>query len=146
MVIKLQPTQVSALWEAIKVSAVKANKIPENFEQAYANKVLEALLSGRYEAWVLYSETNQERHIHAIGITSIVEDTMQGFTYLSMHTLFGFRPLTDELKLETWEAMKAYGKANGCHKLMTTTGHPRIKELAEMVGMSEESTTYGYTL
>lgn len=146
MVLKLLPNQIAELWDAIKVAAVKANRIADDFEQEYANHVLEALLSGRYEAWILCQEEEGKRQIFAIGITSIIDDTMMGYRALSMHTLFGFRPLSDDLKLETWGVMKAYAKANECHKLITTTGHSRIKDLAKMVGMVEDSVNYSFTL
>ena len=146
MVLKLQASQVSALWDAIKLSAFRANKIPENYEETYAAKLLEAILSGRYEVWVLCYKEGEGTQIAGVGISAIVVDNLMGYTYLNMHSLYAFRPISDELKLEAWEALKVYAKVNDCDRMQTVTGHHRIKALTEMVGMRELHTTYVYDL
>jgi hypothetical protein len=146
MVIKLQPMQISSLWDAIKLAAIRANSITSEQEQHFANKVLEALLTEVYQCWVLCYDNEEGRQISAIGITSIVNDKLFNLRYLNMHTVFGFRVMTPELKREAFEAFSAFAAGNGCAVFRTSTNNKAIKGLAEESYMTEILTTYSYKL
>lgn len=146
MVIKLLPAQIVAFWEPIKFALVQANEVPPEREQDYMNHALTAFLCERFQCWVTLEETPEGKQIVAIGVTSIMEDSMLGYKYLYIDAVFGFRAMADELAVESLEAAKKFAKANNCVMVKGITKHLRVRQLGALAGFEETATVISYTL
>lgn len=144
MIINLQPTQVVAFWDAVKHAIIQVKDIPAGQELSFTNKTLEQILAGKYQCWVVYTYEGdtQNKHIHAVGLTALVDHPMYGYRALSLELLYGFRPLSDEIMLTTFKDIMAFAKANGCSQITLETSSKRIEEMARLVGFAQESVRY----
>lgn len=141
MLIQLQPLQISLLWDEILHSAVQANQVSVDRRERYGQKLLENLLAGKFQAWVCFSQ-DETRKLHAIAITTIAEDSLTGEITAHVLSLYGYRTLTDELALETWDKFQTWARANGCAKISAETGNERIKQLCSLVGLKPQRVTF----
>jgi hypothetical protein len=142
MVIKLQPTQIAALWDAIKLTLVQSNNVPDELQEGYTVKALENLLSGKYECWVLLQDDEQGRQIVGVAVTSIIKDPMYDQKYIFMHAAYGFRRMSKELAFELRDALVAYGGANACKYIKGYTNNERVKQLNRLIGAEEIASVY----
>ena len=143
MLIRLRPTQISLLWEDIKYSAIQANNIPQHNQGAYANKLLENLLSAKFQCWIVF-DFNEEnnRQIHAIGITTIIEDNISGLRTLEILSLYGYRTLTDVIAMEGMRDLKEFARKHGCLVIKASTNVQRIKNLAKLTRFEPKYETF----
>ena len=135
MIIKLQPDQITLFWDMIKRCMIVSNDIPKEFHQDYANSILVKLLSGKLQAWILYKKNNEEKKlIHAIFITSIIDEKFHGIRVLGVEGVYGFRVLDDKLIQECYTKTEEFAKANGCNVLMADYTLERVKDILLSTG------------
>lgn len=146
MIVKLQPAQISMRWEAIKYSYIQANRIPEDLQSDSAIKLLENLMCGKFECWIIFEDTEEGRQAYAIGISSILRNTVRGYDYMELGTFYGLRRMPDELAIDSMNKVKEFARANGCKILTVHTSHARIQELLRLVDFQEAYTTYTFDL
>ena len=142
MLIQLQPIQISLLWENIRQSVMKAHKVPSSQELKYSNKLLENLLSGKFQCWMVYNLKDDKREIVAIGVTSIIKDNLFGTKNLHILSLYGMRILTEETARETFDKLSFYARKNKCEKVIMTTNVGRVVELAKARGFNQSAAIY----
>lgn len=146
MIVKLQPAQISMRWEAIKYAYMQANRVPEELQSDSAIKLLENLMSGKSDCWIIFEDTKEGRQANAIGITSILRQTVKGYDYLEIGTLYGLRKMSNELALDSMNKVKSFAKANGCKMISANTASRRVKELLHLTNFKEAYTTYTFDL
>lgn len=142
MIVRLQPDQVTAFWEAIKHGMIVANKIPSDQEQAYCTKTLENILSDKAQVWVGYFNREGQRTICGLGVTQIMEDGVTGMKMLFLHTLYAYRPLPDEVVDDIIPTLRAYAKEIGCVKMLGATTNKRLGEVFLNQGFNQDTSLY----
>ena len=142
MLIQLQPIQISLLWEDIRQSVMNAHKVPVDRELSYSNKLLENLLSGKFQCWMVYNLNDDEREIVAIGVTSIIKDNLFDTKNLHILSLYGMRILNEETAREAFDKLSFYARKNKCNKVIMTTNVGRVIELAKNRGFNQSATIY----
>ena len=145
MLIQLQLPQVSIFWDQIKHGVLQSNEIPEDQREHYANNILTKLLSGQFQAWMCFTGEDT-RKIHAIGITTLLQDNLYGYNRLHGLSLYGYRTLTEELALDAVRVLQEYAKNNSCEMFTLDTSIPRVAELAKLGGMRSTITRYSITI
>lgn len=134
MLIQLQPSQVSLLWENIKHGVLKANEVPAQNEEQFSTRLLKNLLSGKYQCWVVHGIVKEERKIVAIGVTTITNSLLYDTRVLHILSLYGYRTLTDAIAKDAFDKIKSYAKRNKCVKIEAYTSSERVKELMDAQG------------
>lgn len=129
MLIQLQPSQISILWDTIRHGVLKANKVPVENEAQFSSRLLKNLLSGKYQCWVVHKDEDGERRIVAIGVTVITNSLLYDTRVLHVLSLYGHRTLTDDVAKDSFDKIKSYAKRNKCVKIEAYTSSKRIKEL-----------------
>lgn len=142
MLIELQPAQISVFWNEIKHGVIQSNNIPANRQEEYTSNVLTKLLSGQFQAWLCFTEVDEGRKIHAIGVTTLLQDNLYGYNRLHGLSLYGYRTLTTDLALDAVETLRKYARNNRCEAFTLDTSIPRVAELARLGGMQETVTRY----
>jgi hypothetical protein len=142
MIVKLQPTQITAFWEAIRLAYMEAQNITVEKQGAAAVFLLQGLLSGKLSCWVIYAEEKEGRHIHAVAITSISQNMAHGNRHVLVEAIYGFRKLSDELATEGIQKLTEFARANDCQVIIAGTSSGRIKELAELTGFAKSHEVY----
>jgi hypothetical protein len=142
MLIQLQPVQISALWHEILDSYVRANEISSKAKAEVGKNLLVDLLSRKRNCWIVYSVQEEERRIHAIGITGITVDNMTGVRELEIFSLYGYRTLTEELSRESFQKFSDYARANQCQVIRAVSGVKRIQQLCDLVGLKPTASVY----
>lgn len=142
MLIQLQPVQISLLWENIRQSVVRANKVPADKEGKYSNRLMANLLSGKYQCWLVCDKQGDDKRIIAIGVTAIIEDHLYEVRTLDCLSLYGFRRLDEELAKDSFSKLMDYARRNNCEKIKMQTNVPRMKELIEQQGLSSNTVLY----
>ncbi len=139
MIINLQPHQISAFWDAIKEALVQANAVPIELQADYTNSALEKLLAGKFQAWLAYRLTDEgKKNIHAVIITSLVEDQLFGFRTLIIHSLYSYRLIKEDLIAEAMEQFKEFARANDCQRIQAETNNDRTFEIMRIAGFTKE--------
>lgn len=105
----------------------------------YANNVLSAVLSGRFQLWIA---TNEEREIYGFLVTRIGSDSLAVDNYLNIELVYGLRKSTEEIVFEIWEKLKEFALGYGCKYIRATTNVARAAELLTRVGAKEISRNF----
>ena len=143
MILQLQPKDVSAFWEGIKICLVRANEVSDEHYEEYTLNALEKLMSGKLQCWVVFNYDEEGRkNIRTMFITSIMEDRVFGYRSLYIEALYGFRKFTDVEALETIEQLKKYCKNTKCRYVRAITSNERVKEIAQMLGFQVLAASY----
>lgn len=141
MIIKLQPDQVVLFWDMIKRCMIASNDIPKEYQQDYTNNVLIKLLSGKLQAWIIYKlDDKGKKLIHAIYVTSIIDEAFHGVKILNVEGVYGFRLLDNELIKECYEKSEEFAKSNGCGVISADYSIDRIKDILLSVGFKKHRT------
>lgn len=144
MILKLTGDQVAAYWDLIQYSWLQTNPPPSGVaETEYLNILLENLLSGVAQAWLVLSD---EHEVIAIGVTQLVRDIVSGLESVVIRSLFGLRRLENELAKSAFESFLTYAKNTGAHQVRLETNIGRVKQLAELVGCKKLFETFTLNL
>ena len=146
MIVRLQPEQISIMWDSIKFAVLEANSIGPSQSDLFLNEVLGLLLSGKAQAWIMYEDAEGSRTIYAIVVTCFMEEPLLGYNYLLVHSVYGFKPLNLERIYEAMAAFEEFGKANGAFKIVGMTREERLLNVYERLGMEREVFVYSKNL
>lgn len=137
MIIKLQSDQVVLFWDMIKQGIVTSYRIPNEYRQDFTIKSLEHLLSGKAQAWVGYEINGDDKKIHYVLTTKIVDEKHYGIRYLSIESLYGFRLISQEILNEMYEGLKEFALANNCNVMLTSTLGKRAEDMLLSLGFEK---------
>lgn len=111
---------------------------PQNLESPTLRaNITGALVDGRLQVWQILGkvkDTGQWRPV-GYGTTSIRPDELSGQKSLLIYTLFSYAVIKDEAYQDFWKVIEAYGKDQGCVKVVLFTDNVRVLQMAESVGM-----------
>lgn len=139
MMNQLQPHQISHLWTPIRESIRRSSGVSAARIDDYLNNILEGLLSGKHQAWVLYyiDEETEERQLYGIGITSIVDDHFYRCKNLYIDHVYAFRKMTGEIIQEVWNTFRTFAENCECESVIAYTNNDKALNIAKMSGFQE---------
>lgn len=134
MLLKLSEDQITIYWENIR-QALLFNDLPmaDASEEKMAT-VLEGLLSGSVQAWILFEMENGKERIYAMAITSFVYEPVTLTKNLVIYNLYGYEFVPPRLWTEGVKGLKKFAKAKGCYTLIAYSKVPRILTIVEELG------------
>lgn len=142
-IIQLQPKQIADFWDGIKRSLSMSVSINDEAYDRYMNKALERLLSGALACWLIFDyDTDFNKQIHAMIVTSIKEDLTFGYRTVWIEGLYGFRKLSDAQALDAIESLKTYARNTNCKYIRAITDSDRAKQIANLLGFYDFATAY----
>lgn len=143
MFIKLMPDQVTLFWGSIKTGMIKSYKVPKEYQQDFAIKSLERLLSSLAQCWVRFHIDNENNRILDLIMTSkIINIDHCGARVLFIDSLYGFNLITDEIASEVYSCLDRFALANNCHMISTENSNERLEELLLDQGFEKGNTVY----
>lgn len=143
MFIKLQAEQISLFWESIKYGMVESYKVPREFQQDFAIKSLENLLSGLTQCWVCYQlDGNGNRKLCLIMTTKIINEDDYGAKTLFTDSFYAPRPMTDDILTEAYNGLEAFAKANNCSTMSAELSIKELEDLLVSYGFKKSRSIY----
>lgn len=139
MHIKVMPSQIPIVWEAVKYAIVQLNEIPNEQLSAYFVWLLQDLLSEKAQCWVT---RNEERILLNISVTRIVEQTWTKERELHVHCMYAFQGLTGTTVATLLQMYVDFAKARGCARVIGASRHPRACAVMEEQGLALYYRTY----
>lgn len=118
---------VVTAWPIIKNSM--AFSFPQGApvtEQTYTN-LQNSLICGNMVAWGILKNGD----IAGVMTTAVVEDTLAGFKYLYVYTMYMLLTGDDEGWPSIFKQLRKIAKTYGCYKIMTRPSNPRIVQVLE---------------
>ena len=146
MLIQLGPEQVGVFWDGIRHGITQVGRITgesEELKQARVNKALENILSGKYQCWVIYDGDGEERKFYAFVLTYVYKDHLTEEESLFVDTLYGFRPMNNEMVRDVGERLTEYARGIGCTRMRAITSNKRVVEIMSICGLQPEVQIYG---
>lgn len=140
MLIRLQPDQVTWFWGLIKQGIINAYKVPKDFQQDFTLSMLKKLLTGMSQCWLNYEMDDKDRKIHAIGITSILDEKDYGTRVLNIEALYGFRLISMDMMSDMYSSIEKFALANKCNVLASDYSTNRVKEFLDHLGFEKHRT------
>ena len=134
MVIRLPPSQVPMLWDAIKFAAAKTAGISDSDLSLYLNRLLNSLLNSTAHCFVRLDEN---RELMAVGITRIIVDVVTGEKSLFIDCLYSFKGVDSKQWEDDIEIVKDFAIKQGCKKITTYTSSERVSEIVKASGFKE---------
>lgn len=136
MLIKLLPSQVPMLWDAIKYATVKANAIADSDRQTYLTKLLHDLLSSKT---VCFVRLNERRELILIQLASLLVDEVTTRRTLMLTGTYSFVSAPFDEWLTDFEVMRKFAIKNGCSKLVGAVTNDRLLSYAYKLGFRKTS-------
>ena len=134
MLVKLLPSQVPTMWEAIKFASAKASILKESELPKYFNKLLHDLLSGKAQ---VFAKLTDERRLTGIIITKLLVDNLTDERVLEVENLYSFEPVSKESWMEGLHIIGKFAVSTGCVKITTYTTSEKVYEILKMMGFRE---------
>jgi len=134
MLIKILPSQVVQLWEAIKYAATRVDEVDEKYLSKYLNELLHSLLNEKSQCFV---RLNDKREIITIAITKILRNNITGEKYFQVQGVYGFKSASNDVWKRDWESFVEFAKKENCSYMGFQSRNSRIWDIAKMIGMEE---------
>jgi hypothetical protein len=132
---RVLPIQVPFFWEAIKFACTTADLVDVSIRPAYFNELLQALLSEKAQCFVVLDE---KRILNSIAVTRIVIDRITGDKELHLQCLYSMERMNDSSLVDYWNFIKSFAVSEKCNKLTFNSSNPRVWEIADVIGCTEE--------
>lgn len=133
------PSQIADNWQAIKWAIQKAQPdfIADSPERM--NAILEALLAGQMQCWVL-STTKEAAKPIGVAITTINDDKILLTRSLYIFSFYGMSKLDLQAYNTMYETLAKFGRANKCKQLTAATSSKAVLATANRLGAEIVST------
>lgn len=135
MFIRITALQIPSFWDAIKFAAVNAERVAESDRQRYLNNLLVDLLNDKAQCFIRFSD---QKELLAVVITKIKGDELTGEASLLIQCLYSFKGVGPEEWANDLEIVKRFAKTKNCKSIVTYSGVPRVYEILESLGFSEQ--------
>lgn len=136
MVVKLTPDQISAHWNNLKITLIRAAPPTAEVSETGLNSILSKLLADEMQSWVFLEDSK----IKATMFTMFVRDPGMDHFNLLVYSVYGLDKIVDELWKEAWGVVREFAKKCHCKKIIGFTNVPRVVEVVEGLGGKAEFT------
>lgn len=143
MHIKVLPSQIPQVWEAVKYAIVQLNEVPQEHMKAYLLWMLHQLLSEKAQCWVTL---NEQRILLNVSITRIATNPFTKEPELHLQCLYAFQGLTDHIVTEALALYRQFAKSVGCARITGASRHPRACAIMEQYGFQPNYRTYTFSV
>ena len=134
MLVMLLPEQISEKWDIIKRGVEVAVPPTVLTSPKVINNILMSLLNGSAQCWVEYKVEEGKNIVYGFLITAVLDDFLSGVRNLLIYSLFGARPIEDDIWIKGLETIRKYAKANNCEKVIAYSNVKRIEEIVNSLG------------
>lgn len=139
MHIKVMPSQIPQVWEAVKYAIAQMNEIPNEQMSAYYVWLLQDLLSEKAQCWITL---NEERVLLNVSVTRIVKQGWTNENELHVHCMYAFQGLTDTTVATLLQMYVDFASVMGCKRVIGASRHPRACAVMEQQGLTPYYRTY----
>jgi len=139
---KLTVHQISDVWDYVKYVVEEALPPTASTQKQRMGNILNALMSGAMECWVVYDKKEDEKIIdlYGVGLTVLNTDVCSGVKSITIYAVATFR----ETPLQYWEesltGIVNYAKSKGCERVLGFSNIDKIKNLFVQAGGSADYT------
>lgn len=134
MLVQLLPEQISRGWQYIKPAIAKSLPPTVAKSDARMNTILESLIMGKLQCWLMYDEKGGDPL--AVSTTALSTDVGTGDKTLLIYSLSSVTDgsISDETWADAMYTLKQYAKSLGCIHIAGYTDVPRIMALINKIG------------
>ena len=143
MIIRLLPTQVPKLWEAIKQAATQADEIEKEDIQPYLNELLHSLLNDKSQCWVRLSD---EKRLLGLAVTKIAIDKITGDKSLVIRVLYSWSNVDDKEWQNDIFFVREFAKHEECKRISFESRNERVWQIGEFLGFKESLRTFVFNM
>jgi len=143
MIIRILPTQVPQLWEAIKFTLVQADEINKEDMPYYFNKLLHGLLNEKAQCFIRLSD---DRRLLMLLITRIIIDQITGNKDLFIQGIYSWAVVNKENWQDDYNFVKEFAKSEQCKRISCESRNKRIWQLCEKLGFRENLRSFIFDL
>lgn len=127
-------------WHGLS-GAILASLPPTAYPDiAVSNNILEEIIRGGVQLWVLTHNGDGKTNVTAVGTTVISVDGPSKIRNLILYSLYGYERPPESAWRTAMEAMKAFAKENKCAAVLAFTNSTRVLDLADKLGMRRDTT------
>ena len=134
MLVMLLPDQISSKWNIIKRGIEVSVPPTITSSPKVMNNILMGLLEGSAQCWVEYEVVKEKSIVYGFLITTVMEDFLSGVRNLLIYSLYGARPIDDDIWVRGLITLRKYAKANNCEKVIAYSNIERIEEIVRSLG------------
>lgn len=134
MLVRLTNNQVSHYWSDIKAHIVYTLSPTMETSEETLNSILENLLLGQSQAWVITGEKEDAANIYAMAITTFTVEGNTKTKNLLIYSLHGYQFIPEVLWKDAVDKMLEFAKGQGCYKVLAYTKVKRIIDVVKNLG------------
>jgi len=140
VLVRLTSEQISRCYDHLE-AAVRVSVPPTGGrEKGSEQKVMENLLAGRMQAWLLCVEGEdlEIESAHAAVITVLMKDPGTGFPTLLVYSLCADTETPPALAEDGIDTLRKYARSQGANLLSMFTSVPKVRDLVRAIGGSSD--------
>jgi hypothetical protein len=134
VLIQLTPNQISQAWEGLKEPIRKALVPQMEITDEAMNRILQNLLQGTSQAWLLTDMVDGKAVVYAVATTCFSFEAMTGTKNLLIYSLYGYQFIPPKLWEDGLKVIMSFAKREGCFKIIAFTLVDRVVEVARQLG------------
>ena len=150
MLIKLLANQIAENWETLQPAILGSLNPAVSMDQVKLEALYENLIADKVQCWSIVRRASKAQiEIMAFMTTTIIEDPGTGGLSLLIYSLFGIRPLHEDIDLwlDSCVGLRKYAAAHDCEKIVGYTNSSSVLQtVQEHLGGQAEFTFFSITL
>lgn len=140
MIVRLLPEQISEQWPILRYALEQALPPFAGGGEDRSNRLLESLLIGTMDCWIVYHMEGERVAMEAAMFTTPTVDSNTGGVNLMIYALYGFQPIPPESWSSNLQRLCRWARAQGYDKLVAYTNSRSILEMTKRLGGNAEYT------
>ena len=137
LLVRLTEENVAEYWDIVRYAMRSALPPTAMDSPEKLNNILESLLLGKTQAWVVLEEPDSKQ-LRALLTTYIHVDEASKTRTLMLYTIHAFLPLGEDEANAVYEGVMRYAKANKCNKISTYTDDENVISILAKYGMKQQ--------
>ena len=136
MFVRLLPDQVERYWSAFEW-AVEDSLPPMDVSNGRLTRILESILTGSMQAWVLYRIIEHKQVVKAILLTTITTEEWDNTFSLLVYAIRSFKVLDRKDMKEMLACLRLFAEESRCVNITAYIPNKRNRLLCEALGGKE---------
>lgn len=137
LITRVAPDRVHIIWDKVRLGILRSVPPMAEVGERGLQYAISEILAGRMQLWA----TTDENDLVSMAITRIEKDPLVHSKFLTIYSMFNFRPIPKEMWERMLEVAVNFAKDNDCKKIVAIVSDSRLAELGEQYGFSG-----GYTI
>ena len=137
MLVRLEYNQILENWSDI-CDSIKASGPPlSDLDDGQLDEILHRMSTDNMQCWVLCTmEEDLSTTVYAIATTTIWRELAGSNVNLLIYSLYGYRPVTNELWKDGLDTLRRFARSMGCKEIVAFTSVQRVISIVENLGGS----------